>query len=90
MIGQMIIDVFKNQKYLAKEIMKMFMETVSLKKLSYYTSSKTINLSFLRYPGAKGCLTNLSKLSCNSNVKSAFFYKLSQICCNIQSLTIEF
>uniref|UniRef100_U9SUA1 Uncharacterized protein n=1 Tax=Rhizophagus irregularis (strain DAOM 181602 / DAOM 197198 / MUCL 43194) TaxID=747089 RepID=U9SUA1_RHIID len=70
--------------------MKMFMETVSLKKLSYYTSSKTINLSFLRYPGAKGCLTNLSKLSCNSNVKSAFFYKLSQICCNIQSLTIEF
>jgi hypothetical protein len=90
MIGQMIIDVFKNQKYLAKEIMKMFMEKVSLKKLSYYTSSKTINLSFLRYPGAEDCLSNLSKLSCNSNIKSAFFFKLSQICCNIQSLTIEF
>ncbi|GBB88022.1 hypothetical protein RclHR1_14540001 [Rhizophagus clarus] len=90
MIGQIIIDVFKNQKYLAKEIMKMFMENVSLKKLSYYTGSKTINLSFLRYPGAKDCLTNLSKLSCNSNIKSSFFHKLSQICCNIQSITIEF
>jgi hypothetical protein len=91
-IGQMIVDVFKNQKYLAKEIIKMFMKkNTSLKKLSYYTNnSKTVNLSFLRYPGAKDCLRNLSKLSCNSNVKPAFFYKLSQICHNIQSLTIEF
>ncbi|GBB88024.1 hypothetical protein RclHR1_14540003 [Rhizophagus clarus] len=91
-IGQMIIDVFKNQKYLTKEIIKMFMNKISsVKKLSYYTNnSNTVNLSFLRYPGAKDCLTNLSKLSCNSNVKPSFFYKLSQMCHNIQSLTIEF
>ena len=68
----------------------MFMTNISLKKLSYYEYSYTVNLSFLSYPGADGCLTNLSKLSCNSNIKNTFFYKLSQICCNIQSLTIEF
>ncbi|GBB96339.1 hypothetical protein RclHR1_02730011 [Rhizophagus clarus] len=89
-IGRIIVDVFKNHKYLAKEIIKMFMTKIPLKKLSYYTNSNTVNLSFIRYPGAKDCLKNLSKFSCNSNVKPAFFYKLSQICCNIQSLTIEF
>ncbi|PKY40230.1 hypothetical protein RhiirA4_453554 [Rhizophagus irregularis] len=89
-IGQMIVDVFKNHKYLAKEIMKMFMTKTSLKKLSYYTDPNTINLSFLRYPGAKDYLSNLSKLSCSSDIKTKFFYMLSQMCCNIQSLTIEF
>ncbi|GBB96343.1 hypothetical protein RclHR1_02730015 [Rhizophagus clarus] len=89
-IGQTIIDIFKNQKYLAKEIMKMFMTKTSLKKLSYYTDPNTINLSFIRYPGAKDYLTNLSKLSCSSSIKSTFFHKLSQISLNIHSLTIEF
>jgi hypothetical protein len=89
-IGQAIVDIFKNQKYLAKEIMKMFMTKTSLKKLSYYTDSNTINLSFIRYPGAKDYLRNLSKISCSSGINSTFFYKLSQISCNIQSLTIEF
>ncbi|EXX74848.1 uncharacterized protein OCT59_005063 [Rhizophagus irregularis] len=89
-VGQTIIDIFKNQKYLAKEIMKMFMAKTSLKKLSYYSDPNTINLSFLRYPGAKDYLTKLSKLSCSSSIKSKFFYKLSQISCNIQSLSIEF
>ncbi|GBB88023.1 hypothetical protein RclHR1_14540002 [Rhizophagus clarus] len=88
-INRMIVDVFKGQKCLEKEIMKMFMKKVSLKKLScYIINSNTVNLSFLHCPKAKNCLANLSKLSCNSNVN--FFYKLSQICCNIQSLTIEF
>jgi hypothetical protein len=89
-IGQMIVDIFRNQKYLAKEIMKMFMTKTSLKKLSYYTDPNTINLSFIRYPGAKDYLTYLSKLSCSSDVKTTFFYILSRICCNIQSLTVEF
>ena len=90
-IGRMIVNFFKNQNYLVKEIMKMFMKNInSLKKLSYYTNSKTTTLSFIRYPGSKYCLKYLSKLSCNSNIKSTFFYKLSQICCNLQSLTIEF
>ncbi|GBB87620.1 hypothetical protein RclHR1_01410003 [Rhizophagus clarus] len=90
MIGQMIIDVFKNQKYLAKEIMKMFMTRTSLKKLSYYNNPNTLNLSFVRYPGTKECFTRLSKLTCSSDIKSIFFCKLSQICFNIESLTIEF
>ncbi|PKY40226.1 hypothetical protein RhiirA4_453550 [Rhizophagus irregularis] len=90
-IIRMIADIFKNQKHLEEEIMKMFMKKSSLKKLTYYTNnSNTINLSFLHYSKAKDCLTKLSKLSCNSNVKFSFFHKLSQICFNIQSLTIEF
>src|SRR6266540_1728785 len=36
------------------------------------------------------CLTDLSILNCSSNIYSEFFYQLSQICCNIQSLTIQF
>src|SRR5581483_4383765 len=40
--------------------------------------------------GAKDCLTNLSKLSCRSDIYSEFFYQLSQICHNIQSLKIDF
>ncbi|GBB96341.1 hypothetical protein RclHR1_02730013 [Rhizophagus clarus] len=89
-IGQTIVNVFKSQNYLAKEIMKMFMTKTSLKKLYYHNGTHTINLSFLRYPGAKDYLTNLSKLNCSSDVKNTFFNILSQVCCNIQSLTIEF
>ncbi|GBB96342.1 hypothetical protein RclHR1_02730014 [Rhizophagus clarus] len=88
-IGQTIVNVFKSQNYLAKEIMKMFMTKTSLKKLYYYNGTHTINLSFLRYPGAKDYLSNLSKLSCSSDIKSNFFYMLSQICCKIQSLAIN-
>src|SRR2546421_5267307 len=36
------------------------------------------------------CLTNLSELSCSSNVHSEFFHQLSKICHNIQSLNIRF
>jgi hypothetical protein len=92
-ISRMIADIFKYQKpLLTEEILKMFIKSISsLKELSYYfNDSNTLTLSFLNYPETKDCLTKLTKLSCNSNVKSTFFYKLSQICNNIQSLTIEF
>src|ERR1043165_2131110 len=36
------------------------------------------------------CLKHLSKLSCCSSIHSEFFYQLSQICHNIQSLEILF
>jgi hypothetical protein len=88
-INRMITDIFKGQKYLKKEIMKMFMKKILLKKLSYYTDGST-NVTFLHYPKAKDCLTKLSKLSCNSNIEYSFFYKLSKISFNIKSLTIEF
>ena len=48
------------------------------------------NLSFINFPGARECLANLTELCCSSNVDSEFFYKLSQICHNLQSLTIKF
>ncbi|RIA94918.1 hypothetical protein C1645_873159 [Glomus cerebriforme] len=38
----------------------------------------------------ENCLSNLSELCCNSNIHSEFFYQISQICHNIQSITVEF
>ncbi|RIA92186.1 hypothetical protein C1645_820979 [Glomus cerebriforme] len=93
--------VSKNQKFnitplnrnylITQEILKMFMKQISLKKLKYdldIYGSKIPN--FINFPGAKDCLKNLSEIRCNSNIHSEFFYQLSQICHNIQSLTIEF
>jgi hypothetical protein len=68
----------------------MFMSHSSLKKLTYYPNYSSFdpsNISFINFPGAKDCLANLSELSCSSNVYSEFFYKPSQICHNLQSLT---
>jgi hypothetical protein len=78
---------------IAQEIIKMFMRKIpSLKKLNYYLNSNEINneILFTKFPGARNCLMNLSELNCNSNIQSEFFYQMSKICHNIQSLTIEF
>src|SRR5205814_7087713 len=48
------------------------------------------NTTFTLCSGSKDCLRNLSELWCNSNIYPEFFYQLSQICHNIQSLIIEF
>ncbi|RIA92185.1 hypothetical protein C1645_820978 [Glomus cerebriforme] len=48
------------------------------------------NITLTHFPEAKNCLTNLSELTCSSNVDSEFFHQLSQICHNIQSLNIRF
>ena len=57
----------------------------SLKKLNY-----GIYTAFISYPGANDCLKNLSELDCSLNIyHPEIFYKLSQICHNIESLTIE-
>src|SRR5581483_4827303 len=42
------------------------------------------------YPEAKDCLKNLSVLECSSDINPEFFYQLSQICHNLQTLYIEF
>ncbi|CAG8576230.1 12452_t:CDS:1 [Funneliformis mosseae] len=47
-------------------------------------------IPFTTYPGATDCLRNLSELSCSSNIYSEFFYQLSHICHEIQSLNITF
>src|SRR5205085_2737833 len=70
------------------EMLKMFMNQISsLKKLIILT---TCNITFTSFPGARDCLTDLSELELHqtSYVHSEFFYELSQICHNLQSLTI--
>jgi hypothetical protein len=105
-IDQMIQHALENQqskksinsrslnyrKYLVfQELLKMFMKQIpSLRELRYNSTENIINITFTYFPGAMDCLENLTVLNCSSNVRSEFFYQLSQICYNIQSLTIEF
>ncbi|RIA84331.1 hypothetical protein C1645_879991 [Glomus cerebriforme] len=74
----------------SKEVIKMFINQISsLKRLIYYTFYNTIpnNISFPYFPNY---LVDLLELRCSSNINSEFFYYLSQICHNLQSITIEF
>ncbi|RIA99334.1 hypothetical protein C1645_870050 [Glomus cerebriforme] len=82
-----------NKYLLSQEILKMFMKEISsLKYLDYDSgySKKVQNIMFTYLPEAKHCLKNLPELKCSSDIYSEFFYQLSQICHNIQTLTIEF
>src|SRR6266498_3181101 len=77
-----------NKLIVAQEILKLFVKQIpSLKKLNYCWYIPY--LTFTSYPEAKYCLKNLSELECSSDINSEFFYQLSQICHNIQLLTIE-
>jgi len=64
----------------------------SLKSLNYNLEilGTIQNVPFTYFPGAMDCLADLSVFSCISNITSEFFYQLSQICYNIQTLTITF
>ncbi len=83
-----------SQRYMVvtKEIFKMFMSQISLKKLTLYYNPRYIqnipNIPFTTYPGAIDCLRNLSELICYSDIYPEIFYQLSQICYNIQSLNL--
>jgi hypothetical protein len=46
--------------------------------------------TFASYPGARECLNDLSEFRFSSNIDSELFFRLSQVCYNIQSLAIEF
>ncbi|RGB38824.1 hypothetical protein C1646_755229 [Rhizophagus diaphanus] len=83
----MIDHFFKNSKSLvANEIIEMLANQISsLKKLSYYHIDG-FNISFPHFPGAR----DLSELYCNSDLPSDFFYQLSQICHNLQSISVNF
>ncbi|CAG8609796.1 5264_t:CDS:2 [Funneliformis mosseae] len=93
-INQMVKLVSKYNNYLiSQEILKMFMNKITcLQELKYYSDHDSIsrNIKFTKFPGATLCLKNLSKLNCSSDLHSEFFSQLSQLCCNLQSLTIEF
>src|ERR1043165_2107130 len=81
------------QKYIiAQEIYKLFDQIYSLKELHFYSTTveSVPNVTPTLFLGAGECLKHLSKLSCRSNIHSEFFYQLSQICHNIQSLKIRF
>ena len=79
-------------KYLIlQEILKMFMKQISsLKELEYNSAENLTNVAFTYFPGTTNYLTDLRVLRCSSDVYPEFFYQLSQICCNIQSITIGF
>ncbi|RIA99338.1 hypothetical protein C1645_811577 [Glomus cerebriforme] len=104
-IGKMIQHALEKQqtnnsrslnydKYLlSQEILKMFMKEISsLKSLDYCSArSKDVeNIMFTYLPEARNCLKDLAELNCSSDIYSEFFYQMSQICHNIQYLTIEF
>ncbi len=78
-----------------QEIFKMFMKHISLKTLYFYYEQPYFpkfaffsNIPFTIYPEAIDCLRNLSELGCRSDLTSEFFYQLSQLCHNIQTLSI--
>jgi hypothetical protein len=102
-IGRIIDNVFKFESpvtslslkegnYLVtREIVKMFMDQItSLKKLTYYFITFVNTPNDLIFPEIKNYLKDLSELRCSSSIHSEFFHQLSQICHNLQSLTIEF
>ncbi|PKC66954.1 hypothetical protein RhiirA1_459021 [Rhizophagus irregularis] len=75
----------------AQEVFQMFIKEISSLRNLIFFPFPYITFSFsLLYPEAKDCLKNLSELRCGSDISAGFFYQLSQICFNIQSLTIEF
>src|ERR1043165_294992 len=75
-----------------QEIYKLFNQIYSLRELHFYSTTieSILNVTPTLYLGAGDCLRHLSKLSCRSDIYPEFFYQLSQICHNIQSLKINF
>ncbi len=86
-----ILKGFDNNKnrVVIQEIIKMFMSQTSLRKLEFWFTTIIPDIPFTTYPGAINCLRNLSELTCPSNPYPEFFYQLSRMCHNIQSLNID-
>ncbi|PKC64918.1 hypothetical protein RhiirA1_461748 [Rhizophagus irregularis] len=82
---------FRNS-LVANEVCNMFISQISsLKKftcnyMSYLHSNNIDISSFPHVNWAK----DLAELCCSSNLSSSFFYQLSQICHNLQSISISF
>ncbi|CAI2163509.1 4076_t:CDS:1 [Funneliformis geosporum] len=67
----------------------MLMGQVTLKKLEFSTRRFLIpNIPITTYPGAKESLSTITEFVCSSNIDSVIFYHMSQICHNIESLSI--
>ncbi len=82
-----------NNKYLVlKELLKAFMNQIpSLKVLNYNVNySVTIrNIPFVSFPKAKDCLIDLLEFKSDLCIYPKHIYQLSQICHNIQTLSIN-
>ncbi|GBC22029.2 hypothetical protein GLOIN_2v1784405 [Rhizophagus irregularis DAOM 181602=DAOM 197198] len=90
-----IMYLLKNQQstvleILSQEILKMFMNQISSLKVLDFKHSNSGNIKFIYLPEAKIHLENLTELKCGSNICSEFFYQMTQLCHNMQSLTIVF
>ncbi|PKB98556.1 hypothetical protein RhiirA5_431181 [Rhizophagus irregularis] len=94
-INKMIQYLLKNQQstvleILSQEILKMFMNQISSLKVLDFKHSNSGDIKFIYLPEAKIHLENLTELKCGSNICSEFFYQMTQLCHNMQSLTIVF
>ncbi len=91
------INTSNNRYLILQELLKAFMNQIpSLKilhynhNLSYLTTSTTIqNIPFVSFSKAKDCLIDLLEFKCDSSIYPKHIYQLSQICHNIQTLSIK-
>jgi hypothetical protein len=75
-----------SERLLSKEIFKMLMnQSLSLKSLEYSLGNFD-NIEFISSSEVK----NLAELRCRSDSHPKFFNQISQICYNLQSLTVNF
>lgn len=92
-------DLYHSKCLIFQELLKAMMSQISSLKTfdcsdydDFVNLEKVLNIYVpLTYlPNAEDCLTDLSVLSCNSDLGREFFRHLSQICHNIRSLGITF
>ncbi|PKY50142.1 hypothetical protein RhiirA4_466448 [Rhizophagus irregularis] len=84
-IEEILVNKIDNDgNILENEIWKMFMNKSSIIK---YLEPTIIPIYY--FPGGKTSLQNLIELECSTNVSSKIYFDLSQICHNIQRLSIE-
>ena len=91
MIDDIILEnkQVKHSRLIFQELLKTFMSRISSLKFLKHSREFQI-VPFVDFPRAKDCLTDLSAFCCHSDINPNFFNQLSQICHNIQTLTVVF
>ncbi|CAI2168075.1 6737_t:CDS:1 [Funneliformis geosporum] len=82
---QILIDI--KCVVIIEELFKMLMSRISLKKLNI-RSNIIPNFLFFFYPGAINSFKYLSAFGCCSDICPEYFYQLSQMCHNVELLSI--
>src|ERR1051325_4210937 len=83
-------EVLNDIHIVTREVLKLLMSQTSLRELIFLSYPPLNVPNLTSFPGAKDCLKNLSELHCESDIYPEFFYQLSQICHNLQLLSITF